>query len=458
KVGGLNNLWTRVTEAAKDKYIEGNYEGSFLTGKSENGFIFALVLTIGNFGLTISDSSFWQKSFSARPEATFPGYLTASIAILSNAWSIGAILGSATLFLENDPSFPTYPRKMTQYEIESGFPLPYIVKATLGKSSVGAILLVIYLSVTSTVSAQMISVSSIISYDIYKKYIHPKANNKQVIRISHLSVVAFGLFSAGFSIMLHYVGVTMTWMGYFISNVICVAVFPLALSILWDRQTRIAATVSPIIGIISSFIVWILVSRKFANGVINATTLSAQVPCLYSGLTALFLPGILSVIISLAYKPYKYDWNKFKEAQLVIASEKANESQEDSTSNNSVNQKLDEKNNNYSVEETSQKDIELESLELAEKTDKLLNKYIKLATIAFIVTLLLTWVIWPCAMYRDWIMTEAYYKGYIVVGLIWLYTTLIVIGLFPIWEGRHAIKIIIKGLYRDYIKREKPQN
>ncbi|ODV68975.1 hypothetical protein HYPBUDRAFT_152218 [Hyphopichia burtonii NRRL Y-1933] len=413
---------------------------------------------MGNFGLTISDSSFWQKSFSARPEATFPGYLTASIAILSNAWSIGAILGSATLFLENDPSFPTYPRKMTEYEIASGFPLPYIVKATLGKHAVGGLLLIIYLSVTSTVSAQMISVSSIISYDIYKKYVKPKANNKQVIRISHLSVVAFGFFAAGFSIMLHYVGITMTFMGYFISNVICVAVFPLALSILWDRQTRLAATVSPIIGMIAAFIVWVLVSRKFAGGELNATTLSAQVPCLYSGLTALFLPGLLSVIISLVYKPYKYDWNKFKEAQLVIASEEARTSQDDSTSNESINQKYDEKNNNYSVNESPQKEAELESLGLAEKTDKLLKKYTRLAAIAFVVTLLVTWVIWPFAMYRDWIMTEAYYKGYIVVGLIWLYATLIVIGLFPIWEGRHAIKIIVKGLYRDYIKREKPQN
>ena len=80
--------------------------------------------------------------------------------------------------LESDPSFPTYPRKMTQYEIDSGFVLPYVLKAILGNGGVGALLLILYLAVTSTVSAQMVSVSSIVSFDIYKNIfiLMPKTN------------------------------------------------------------------------------------------------------------------------------------------------------------------------------------------------------------------------------------------------------------------------------------------
>lgn len=110
---------------------------------------------------------------------------------------------------------------MTPSEVSSGFVLPYTVKGLLGNGGVGAILLVIYLAVTSTVSAQMISVSSILSFDIYKKYIKPDAQNHQMIRVSHFGVIFFGLFAAGFSVMLHYVGVDMTWLGYFYSMIIC---------------------------------------------------------------------------------------------------------------------------------------------------------------------------------------------------------------------------------------------
>lgn len=84
-----------------------------------------------------------------------------------------------------------------------------------------------------------------------------------------------------------------------------------------------------------------------------------------------------------------------------------------------------------------------------------LNFYSKVAKIGVVVGLLLTWVLWPLPLYRDWIWSAAYYKGYVVVGLIWLYVAFIIIGLAPIWEGRHAIKTVSNGIYRDYIKRSK---
>ena len=167
QVGGLNGLYDKIVEVSTTKYIEGNYDGAILTGKSQGSVMFGLILTICNFGLTVMDSSFWQKTFSASPRATVPAYLLTAFLIFSNVWPIGAIIGGALHFLENDPSFPTYPRKMTQEEIDSGFVLPYALKAILGNGGLGALLLIFYLAVTSTVSAQMVSVSSIVSFDIY---------------------------------------------------------------------------------------------------------------------------------------------------------------------------------------------------------------------------------------------------------------------------------------------------
>lgn len=221
EIGGLDGLYDLVLKHESDRYIEGNYNGSFLTGKSQGAIFFGIILTLGNFGLTVMDSSFWQKSFSANTKASLPGYLIAGFFIAANVWGLGSIVGLSSIVLEGTPTFPTYPRKMTPSEVSSGFVLPYTVKGLLGNGGVGAILLVIYLAVTSTVSAQMISVSSILSFDIYKKYIKPDAQNHQMIRVSHFGVIFFGLFAAGFSVMLHYVGVDMTWLGYFYSMIIC---------------------------------------------------------------------------------------------------------------------------------------------------------------------------------------------------------------------------------------------
>lgn len=480
KIGGLSNLYDLVFQHQTDTYIEGNYEGSFLTSKSKSSIIFGLILSIGNFGLSLS-TSFWQKAFSATPKASFPGYLTASIAIFSNAWPLGAIVGSAALVLEGNPVFPTYPRKMTTYEVQSGLVLPYTIKATIGNNAVGALLLILYLAVTSTASAEMMAASSIISFDIYKKYINPKATNSQIIRVSHISVVCFGLFCGGFSVMLHYVGINMTWFGYFLSIVICPGVLPLVFTILWDRQTKIAAIVSPIIGLMAGIVVWLTTALHY-SGTISIESLNGELPCLFGGLTSLFLPGVLSIIISLAYKPHKYDWNKFKEAQLtVVVEEEEKEKEEakppetdyDSTSNpnglltnsdsntqaGSTLSNLDiDKKNNYSVSEnkdSSTEGFESEARSPEQNNDILLDKYRKWSVYVFFFVLLITWVIWPLSLYRDYIWTKAYYQGYITMSLIWLYCTLIVIGFFPLYEGRRGIATVVKGIFTDYIKRKK---
>ncbi|ABN65775.2 urea transport protein [Scheffersomyces stipitis CBS 6054] len=448
EIGGLNGLYSQLLEHSQDRYIEGNYQGSILTGKSQGSIIFGLVLTCGNFGLTVMDSSFWQKSFSAEVKATVPSYLGSAVLIFANTWPIGAIIGGASIILQGHPSFPTFPRKMTQFEIDSGFVLPYTVKAVLGNSGVGAVLLTVYLAVTSTSSAQMISVSSILSFDIYKKYINPQANNKQMIRVAHFGVVFFGLFAAGFTLMLHYVNVNMTWMGYFMSIVICPGVFPLIFTVTWDRQTTIAAFVAPITGLVFGFAVWITTTNKL-YGEITIDTLGMQIPCLYASLTALFLPAVVSIILSLTVFPKKFDWKELSEAKLLIkATGSESESESESEGEKSA---IKEKSTIENVQVfTVEEDLGVRAADPAE-----LNFYSKVAKIGVVVGLLLTWVLWPLPLYRDWIWSAAYYKGYVVVGLIWLYVAFIIIGLAPIWEGRHAIKTVSNGIYRDYIKRSK---
>lgn len=86
--------------------------------------------------------------------------------------------------------------------------MPYTIRALLGKNGVVAFFLLLFMSLTSTVSSSMIAVSSILSFDLYKTYFKPKASDKQLVNVSHLAVAFHGVFIAGFSLALNYGGAT----------------------------------------------------------------------------------------------------------------------------------------------------------------------------------------------------------------------------------------------------------
>lgn len=107
---------------------------------------------------------------------------------------------------------------MTDTEVTGGLVLPYAAMTIAGKGGAAGMLLIAFMAVTSTLSAQVIAVSSIISFDMYRTYLNPKATDADVIRWSHYGVVAFGIFAAAFSTMLHYVKIDLGWTLYMLGK------------------------------------------------------------------------------------------------------------------------------------------------------------------------------------------------------------------------------------------------
>jgi Na+/proline symporter len=107
---------------------------------------------------------------------------------------------------------------MTPTEVSNGLVLPYAAMAIAGKGGAAAILLITFMAVTSTLSAQVIAVSSILSFDVYREYFNRKASDRDIIRSSHFGVIFFAAFSAGFSTMLHYVGIDLGWTLYMLGK------------------------------------------------------------------------------------------------------------------------------------------------------------------------------------------------------------------------------------------------
>lgn len=107
---------------------------------------------------------------------------------------------------------------MTTSEVSSGLVLPFSALTIAGSGGAAAVILITFMAVTSTLSAQVIAVSSIISFDIYREYFNKSASDRQIIRWSHFGVVFFAFFSAAFSTMLYYVGADLQWTLYMLGE------------------------------------------------------------------------------------------------------------------------------------------------------------------------------------------------------------------------------------------------
>lgn len=135
---------------------------------SKGGIYCSILHILANFGLVIMNTSFFVKASAASPSAVFPGYVIGGIAYFAVPWCLGTLMSFVAVGLKSQPVLPTYPRRMSTDEISGGLVLTYAVIALAGKGGAAGILLITFIPVTWTLSAQVIAVTSILSFDIYR--------------------------------------------------------------------------------------------------------------------------------------------------------------------------------------------------------------------------------------------------------------------------------------------------
>lgn len=73
-------------------------------------------------------------------------------------------------------------------------------------------------------SAELIAVSSILTFDVYKEYINPKATEEQILRVGHAGVALYAVVCGVAGTIFYYIGISMGWLyvrvslSYFHSN------------------------------------------------------------------------------------------------------------------------------------------------------------------------------------------------------------------------------------------------
>lgn len=280
----------------------------------------------------------------------------------------------------------------------------------------------------------MIAVSSIFTYDVYQTYINPQASGKRLIYTSHCMVVAYAFVMAAFSTGLYYAGISMGYIYLMMGVIISSAVLPAALTLMWSKQSWLAATLSPPLGLACSLAAW-LAQTKAEFGTFSVATTGSNYPMLAGNVVALLSPCIFVPILTFL-KPQNYDWESMKQIR---------------------------KGDDHDIAASQNVDLELVPGETSKSEHEMAVEQMKLAKngkiarylTAFLAIALL--VIWPMPMYGSkYIFSKKFFTGWISVGILWLFFSAFAVIVYPIVEGRGTLVRTTKAIVAELSGKGRP--
>jgi hypothetical protein len=279
----------------------------------------------------------------------------------------------------------------------------------------------LFMAITSTGSAEQIAVSSIVSYDIYRKYINPKATGEDILRVSRYVIFGFGIFSGVLSIILQEIGLSLGFvylmMGIFVGS----AVMPIAFLLTWDKANATGAIAGAFGGQILAIITWIAVSTD-PNGAgssypVNIDTLGQNYPMLAGNVVAILSSGLICAVISMS-NPQNFDFTTLAAKISLI-------------------------------------DDKMPDLDPSENDPEMLKDALSFVTkwgVGFCIVMI---IIWPllslpagCGVsgVECGVFSKDYFYLWVSVALVWGIVATVVIIAMPVWESMDAIKLVLKGV------------
>ncbi|GFZ08620.1 urea-proton symporter DEGRADATION OF UREA 3 [Actinidia rufa] len=286
--------------------VSGNYKGSYLTMLSSGGLVFGIINIVGNFGTVFVDNGYWVSAIAARPSSTHKGYLLGGLVWFAVPFSLATSLGLGALALD---------LPITASEASHGLVPPATAIALMGKGGSILLLTMLFMAVTSAGSSELIAVSSLCTYDIYRTYINPDATGKQILKVSRGVVLAFGCFMGLLAVILNKAGVSLGWMYLAMGVFIGSAVLPIAFMLLWRKANAFGAILGTISGCILGIITWLSVA-KVEYGRVNLDTTGRNAPMLAGNLVSILTGGAVHAVCSVL-QPQNYEWDTTKQITMV---------------------------------------------------------------------------------------------------------------------------------------------
>ena len=278
----------------------------------------------------------------------------------------------------------------------------------IGSGGAVAILIMLFMAVTSTGSGILIAVSSLFTYDVYKVYINTNANGHDILLWSRVITVVFGLVMGTLSVILNAIGLSLNWVYQFMGILIGGAVFPITCLLLWDRCTSTAAVTGAVTGKILAIVGWLIAAAIYDDdNRITVESTGATEVMLTGNCIGIFSSAIICVVLSYLWPndPPKYDFKETKAIELID-----------------------------------------DRLPETDETDESLAKAKAWITKVGSAFSILTVVVWPVLTIPAGVFSHDYFDFWVVLSIIWATCASLVIILLPLYESWSDLKGVFYGI------------
>ncbi|KAI9712351.1 MAG: hypothetical protein M1820_001564 [Bogoriella megaspora] len=459
-IGSPSEMYELLKQAAVKMPVDGNQDGSYLTIKSNYALVFGVIQLCSGCGTVFVDQAYWQRAIASRPTTAVKAYILGGLAWFAIPFGFATTLGLVAVALTDNPRFPTYPNIPTTSEISAGLAAPFAASTILGKGGAVALLIVLFMAVTSCASAELIAVSSILTFDIYKTYIKPKASPNNLIFISHIMIGVFGLTMAVFACIWNAIGIDLGWLFLVMGLLIGGAVFPVAFAITWRHQTKTGAISGAVGGLAAGLLAWLVTAYQYYGEVTVATT-GLEYPTLAGNLAAVMTGLILSVCISLI-KPANFDWEITRSINSAVVGEEPS-SESSVNEEHMIETKDDDKrpsgqhlppeevlaNHKLPTVQDEERDM-CDIARLEEEPSKLRGAF-RLACIAsFVLTFLMDFLIPMPMFFTHYIFSKGFFIGWVVISFMWVFCSMAISTILPIVETAGFFKQLASEIWGDF--------
>lgn len=469
-VGSPSRMYDLLLQASIDMPIEGNYEGSYLTFKSNGGLVFAFDLFVAGFSTVWLDQAYWQRAIASRPETSVKAYIFGGLAWYGIPFAFATSMGLGCAALTSSTSFPTYPNPLTAAQNGAGLSSPASAIAMLGKGGAGLLLLLLFMAVTSSTSAELIAVSSLLTFDVYKTYIKPKATSTELVKISHYGIILYAVVLAAFCCILNVASINLTWLLCALGIIVGGAAVPVGLVLLWSKMSSLAVVVAPLIGFFAGLTAWFICTWK-RSGAINVATTGDVTNAVAGNLVSWGVGPIMAIIISYlapakwestdplaiarANKINGIDPNRgtVSPSETIVVGDKSG-----SGSGDDVEKKGEEEPPSNPLPDTivptGNHVVDfLETQHIEPMDPALVRKATRLAVSFYVLFLVIAILLVPFTFFgTGWIFSRAGFVGFCVVSFMWCWVSMIICVIWPVVESWTTISSIVKGMIRDSSK------
>ena len=298
---------------------------------------------------------------------------------------------------------------ITASEAGSGLVPPAVATELLGEAGSALILIMLFMAIVSTGSAESIAVSSLIAYDIYRQYFNPEATGEQILFVSRVVIVVFGLFMGCFSIILFEIGLNLGWVYLFMGVVIGSAVVPLWNMMTWKKASGTGAIVAAWSGRILAVVGW-LVAAKIQSDEVSVDTLGTNEVMLSGNLIAILSSGFIHYFYSMFIDPQDYDFSELNTHITLV---------EDDT---------------RGLTEAEQDPKELE------RAERWITRR------GYVLTLILI-LVWPVLSVPAGVFSKSYFAFWVLVAIGWGFGAALIITILPLTESAEDIDTVLSGMF-----------